>query len=147
MEFSSTAQQAVYEKVLPMARELFGEFAIVREDVPVIGLVVGSTLAQIGVFPWGDDDAVVNARAYVVFGAEITPELMLFLLRKNNEVIFGAFGLDDSNDIFFEHAIVGSTCDREELRASVLAVAYTADMFDDEIASRWGGQRAADRWR
>ena len=30
-------------------------------------------------------------------------------------------------------------------RATVMAVAYTSDNSDDEIVSRWGGQRAMDR--
>jgi hypothetical protein len=58
---------------------------------------------------------------------------------------FGAFGLDSDNDVFFEHSIVGSTSDKVELKASVMAVVMTADRYDDQISSRWGGTRAVDR--
>ncbi|HOD05119.1 MAG TPA: YbjN domain-containing protein, partial [Anaerolineaceae bacterium] len=92
-----------------------------------------------------EDDATITTRAYVVTGVELTPDLMHFLLRENDRMRFGAFGVDQDNDIFFEHTIVGSTCDMEELKSSVLAVVYTADQYDDQIIQKWGGQRAVDR--
>lgn len=145
MEFKTASQKACYEKIGPWMKEIFGDFAQARPDMPVFGVVVGSALAQIAVYPWGDDDATICTRAYVVTGAEITPDLMMFLLRSNDDMRFGAFGLDRDNDIFFEHTIVGSTCDKEELKASVFAVVMTADRYDDQIMARWGGQRAMDR--
>lgn len=145
MEFKTSAQKACYEKIVPWAKELFGEFAQAREDAPVFGVMAGSAMVQVAVLPWGDDDATITARAYVVSGAELTPDLMHYLLRKNDDVRFGAFGVDNDGDIFFEHTIVGSTCDKEELKASVMAVVLTADKYDDEIVARWGGQRALDR--
>jgi hypothetical protein len=57
---------------------------------------------------------------------------------------FGAFGLDDDDDVFFEHAIVGTPIHKESLRASVKAVLVTADKHDDEIKERFGGRRAMD---
>ena len=75
MEFATAAHKACYEKVSQYMKELFGEFANVRSDKPMFGLVMGSAFAQIAVFPWGDDDAVVSARCYVVMGAECTLEL------------------------------------------------------------------------
>ncbi len=147
MEFKTPTQKTTYEKIVPWMKELFGTFAQVRADVPVMGVMVGSALAQVSVFPWGDHDATITVRAYVVTGAELTPDLAHYLLRKNADMRFGAFGVDDDGDILFEHTIVGSTCDKEELRSSVMAVALTADQFDDEIVARWGGQRALDRIR
>ncbi len=145
MEFKTDVQKACYEKTAAMMKDLFGEMAMARDDVPLIGLVMGSALVNVGVHPWGTDDAVICGRSYVVFGADITPDLMQYLLRKNDEMRFGAFGLDSDNDIFFEHSIVGSTCDKAELRATVMAVLSTADLHDDEIMARWGGERAIDK--
>lgn len=145
MEFRSAAQKACYEKIVPWMKELFGEFVMLRNDAPAMAVVVGSAIAQVGVIPWGNDDATINTRAYVVTGAEATPELMHFLLRETDNMRFGAFGLDSDDDVFFEHAIVGSTCDKPELKASVMAVVVTADQYDDKIVARWGGQRALDR--
>lgn len=127
-------------------REAFGELMFPRDDTPAFGLIVGSALTHIAVFPWGKDDSIINARSYVVTGVELTPDLQRYLLEKNGEVLFGAFGVDKSGDIFFDHTIVGSSCDKNELKTSVIAVANTADKYDDEIISRWGGQRAVDRY-
>jgi hypothetical protein len=147
MEFKTEAQQAVYHKVEKYLRELFGEMAAASADRPKFIFRVGTSLTHIVVMPWSDDDAIVAVRAYVVSGAELTPDLLHYLLRENDTMLFGAFGIDGDNDIFFEHSIVGTTCDKEELRASVLAVGYTADKYDEEIVSRWGGLRAIEQMK
>lgn len=145
MEFQSDAQKEVYEKIKPWMKEIFGEFASENENAPTFGIMIGSAYAQTGVYPWGKDDATITTRSYVVTGAELTADLMLYLLMENDRVRFGAFGVDAEKDIFFEHTIVGSTCDREELKASVKAVIMTADDSDDRIVAKWGGQTARDR--
>ncbi len=147
MEFKTAAQKACYEKVGPWVKELFGAFSMAREDAPVFAVMSGSAIAYVSVAPWGDDDATITVRAYVVTGAEPTQDLMHYLLQKNDTMRFGAFGMDEDDDIFFEHTIVGSSCDKDELKASVMAVLMTADRFDDEIVARWGGQLAFDRMR
>ncbi|KPK81226.1 MAG: hypothetical protein AMS25_07415 [Gemmatimonas sp. SM23_52] len=147
MEFETQAQKECYEKVLPWVTELFGGSVLRKADVPVLGVMHGSAFAQIGVFPWGDADAIITTRAYVVTGADLTLELMRFLLQENAGMRFGAFGLDDDGDIIFEHSIVGSTCDQKELESSVIHVARAADDYDDQIVARWGGERALDQIR
>ncbi len=145
MEFLSEPQQQVYEKIAPWMREVFGAFLRERDDAPGFHVVVGSAYASIYVLPWRDDDATVMARSYVVTNVELTPDLLHYLLRENEQLRFGAFGVDKDNDICYSHTIVGSTCDKEELQACVMAVIAMADKYDDEIVSRWGGRRAADR--
>lgn len=146
IEFQSDAQKTCYEKVVPWVKEIFGELAVrERDDAPVLAILHGSALINMAVYPWGDDDAVVQTRSYVVTGAEPTQDLMQYLLHENDRMRFGAFGLDKDNDIFFEYAIVGATVDREELKAAAVAVALTADDYDDKIVERFGGQRALDR--
>jgi hypothetical protein len=150
IQFETDAQRACYEKVRQWLTEAFGPTVRARENAPVFDVAVnlalgGSALAHVSVQPWGEDDATVVVRAYVVTDVEITPELMHFLLRENNIMRYGAFGLDKDDDIFFEHSIVGSTLDKEELMASVMAVLQTADKYDDQIRQRWGGRRALDR--
>ena len=144
MEFAHAAHQATYEKVSTWMRELFGEMASARPDIPSFALCMGSAWVQVSVMPWGDDDATVNARSWVVRGPDLTPELMSLLLHENDKMRFGAFGLDNDNDVFFEHAIVGSSAEKNELRATIMAVLTTADTYDDQIRSRWGGQRGLD---
>jgi hypothetical protein len=145
MEFKTKPQEETYIQISQWLQELFGAFLVKRDDAPVFGVIIGSALAQVGVAPWGEDDATITTRAYVVTGTEITPDLTHYLLRENDRMRFGAFGLDHENDIFFEHTIVGKTANKEEIKSSVLAVILTADEYDDKIIARWGGQRALDR--
>jgi hypothetical protein len=147
IEFETPAQKACYEKVLPWMKEIFGDFAIVRDDFPLVGVTVGSAFGQTGVWAWHDSDAIISTRAYVVKGAELTPDLLRFLLRANDDTLFGAFGIDADGDIFFEHSIAGATCDRSELKASVFSVVNTADRYDEEIVARFGGQRMLDTFK
>lgn len=146
MDFQTEPQRACYERVTPWLRELFGGTALTRDDRPVIGVAHGSAFAQVGVFPWGED-AIITTRAYVVADIDLTLDLLRFLLHENGGMHFGAFGVDDDGDIFFEHSILGSTCDKRELETSVVAVVETADRYDDRIVERWGGRRALDRPR
>ena len=145
MEYRTAAQQECFEKIVPMMKDIFGELARTADDRPSVLVMVGSALAVTSVYPWGGDDATITTRAYVLFGAELTQELLLDLLQRNDKMRFGAFGVDNDGDIFFEHTIVGSTCDRDELKASVLAVGVTADGVDEELAARYGGQTPRQR--
>lgn len=145
MEFKTEAQKAVWEKTKTYASEIFGEMASIRDDRLTFVVTRGSAFAATIVLPWGDDDATVCTRSYVVTSINKTFELMDFLLSVNNDVRFGAFGLDADGDVFFEHTVVGSTLDKAELRASVMAVLATADSYDDQIVAKFGGLRATDR--
>ena len=145
MQFETEGQKECYEKILPWMKELFGIYLKVREDVPSFGVIVGSAYTQVGVYPWGKNEATITTRSYVVTNINIVEDLMDYLLHENDRMRFGAFGLDSDNDIFFEHTILGSTSDKEEIKSSILAVVYTADEYDDIIRQRWGGERAIDR--
>ncbi|GIU80956.1 MAG: YbjN domain-containing protein [Acidobacteria bacterium] len=144
MEFATTAQKNCYEKIAPWLKELFGELAVAHDDAPIFGVTIGSAIANVIVMPWSQDDATITVVSNVVSDVELTPDLMQYLLNQNVNMRFGGFGADNNGNIFFQHTIVGSTCDKEELKASVIAVAMTADQYDDEIVARWGGRRALD---
>jgi len=126
-------------------QQLFGELPVAAEDKPLFLLVMGSAAVHVGVFPWGDDDAIINIRSYVVTDIEVVPELMSYLLHKNNDMRFGAFGIDNDNDIFFEHTICRAGANKTALKNSVMAVLSTADQLDDEIVASWGGRKATDK--
>ena len=144
MNFDTEPQKDCFERIWPWMKELFGQFAHAHDEQPAIAVVLGSCVAQVAVHAWGDDDASITTRAWVVRGVDVVPELMSYLLHENDRMRFGAFGLDSDNDVFFEHTIVGSTCDMEELRSSVTAVVTTADRYDDDLVARYGGRRALD---
>ncbi len=145
MKFETLKQEACYEKVERWMREVYGNFPCPKNDTPGFALFMGSALVEVLVFPWGENDTVINTRSYVVTDTELTPDLMRFLLRENSNMRFGAFGVDERGYIVFEHTILGSTCDRPELEASVNTVLKIADEYDDKIVDRWGGMRAMDR--
>ncbi|MEO0539650.1 MAG: YbjN domain-containing protein [Cyanobacteria bacterium P01_A01_bin.105] len=146
MEFQTPSQKNCYDRIAPWMTDLFGESAVAFEDEPLFIITIGSAVASTRVVPWGDDEALITTRAYVVTDVEVTPELGYYLLRANDGIYFGRFALDSEDDIVFEHSLVGSTCDRIELRHSVTTVVRLADDYDDEIVARWGGKRALDRW-
>ncbi len=143
MEFLSTAQENCYNKIKPWMEELFGTASRPLDDIPVFQVAVGSTFAFVQVSAW-HDDAIISARAYVVRGAKMTPDLHVFLLRENDTMRFGAFGLDESGDIIFQHSIVGTGCDKGELQTTVASVIEIADRYDDQIVETWGGKRGLD---
>ena len=146
MEFRTSSHEATYNRIKPMMKELFGETgAQPREDVPQWIVQAGSAIVLVGVMPWRDDASLVSALSWVTRGTDLTPECLKYLLEQNHEFVFGGFSVDQEGDIAFSHTILGDTCDKEELKSLVMAVAVTADSQDDTIVSRWGGTRAADR--
>lgn len=144
MDFQTQAQQDCFNKVVGWMDDLFGHIPWEKLDEPGVGLFMGSAWVEVRLYPW-QEDIVINIRSNVVSGAKLDSALQTFLLRENAAPRFGAFSVDAADNIFFEHTIVGSTCDPEELEASVLAVLEAADDYDDKIVERWGGQRALDK--
>lgn len=104
----------------------------------------GSTQVMIIVRHYTDSECIVEFISNVVTGAEITNELMAFLLRKNAEMHFGSFGLLFDNTITFSHSISGSVLNSDELKNSLNTVAFIADYYDDFIVEMAGGKRATD---
>ncbi len=104
----------------------------------------GSTQVMIIVRPFTDSEPVVECMANVVNGADINSELMHFLLRKNSEMHFGAFGLLFDDTIVFQHSLAALNLDDNELITALNAVAIIADHYDDEIVEIAGGKRASD---
>jgi hypothetical protein len=145
MKFETTIQQACYEKIQPWLKELYENVYSPPYNMPIFVLPLGSATATVEVLPWGNTEAIISTWSYVVTGAEITQDLMRFLLHKNSELPFGVFSIDDDGDIRFHATLVGSTCDRDELQTSVSSVLETADKYDNEIVATWGGERASDR--
>lgn len=142
--FQSVVQRLVYERVRTILDQHWGRFGS-HPTQPYFALDRGSARAVIRIDPWHAQDAIVRVVSWVVTGANSQdPELMRFLLESNHTTLFGAFGIDPEGDIFFGHSIVGLTCDREELVASVESVLAIADEYDDLIQHRWGGMRALD---
>jgi hypothetical protein len=104
----------------------------------------GSSQIMIIIRPFTSNETCVECIANVVTGANITTDLMRFLLRKNSELHFGAFGLLFDDTITFSHTIAGSTLDSGELKTALDSVSIISDYYDDIIVDLAGGKRASD---
>ena len=116
-----------------------GEYGVDENGSYVLGL----ESARVFVVPaWLEDETTV-ARVFAVtnLGVPVTAELTSYLLQKNLEFVFGGFALDvDEGAVWFNHNLLGDHMTPAELEATVGAVASTADRYDDEIKSRFGGR-------
>ncbi len=142
----ATIIDSTYDRVKQYLHAIYGaryEAAIVEYERSFI-IRQGSAAVHLTVNPWHEEDCIVQALAYVVVGARITPELTAFLLRENARTPFGAFGVLFDDTISFSHAITGANLDLNELRATVRHVAFMADEYDDMIRDIAGGYRAVD---
>ena len=143
-EFRTEVQRTCYEKVAGYGKELFGELFKPGKEPPTFFLRFGSSSVGVSVIDWGDNNAVIDVWSWVVTKVGMSDDLMGYLLRENYKKRFGAFRLNENNDIHYSHKIAGASCDKYELKASMMAVAIAADEYDDEIKARWGGERWVD---
>ena len=106
----------------------------------------GSATVLIVVRAFTEKETVVEMVSNLVDGANITPELMTFLLRKTAELHFGGFGLLFDDTISYSYALPGSNLDATELKTAIEATAIIADHYDDEIVAMAGGTLASARY-
>ncbi len=104
----------------------------------------GSTVVQTVVRPWHAGDMVVETFAYVVQDANLSEDLLKFLLRENAVIHFGAFGLGFDGTIIFSHSLAAANLDANEFEASVKSVARIADYYDNRIVEMAGGMTARE---
>ncbi|MBS1536920.1 MAG: YbjN domain-containing protein [Bacteroidetes bacterium] len=130
------------EKVQNILKNSFPDFLSFENGSFTISR--GSTQIMLVVRPFNETDTCIECMATVVSGAEISHELLHYLLRKNAELHFGAFGLLFDGTIIFSHSITGANLDANELITSVHSVAIISDYYDDEIVKMAGGKRALD---
>ena len=83
----------------------------------------------------------------MVTGADLSVDLLRYLLDENARLLFGAFGVGEDGTIVLQHSVVGDSLDKVELESSVQAVLSLGDRYDDEIVDRFGGHRAFDSRR
>jgi Putative bacterial sensory transduction regulator len=105
--------------------------------------VLGIESARVFIVPtWVENGStVIRVFAITNLDVPITPELTTWLLEKNLEFVFGGFALDASEGaVWFNHNMLGDFAHPEALEATLAAVTQTADQYDDEIKSRFGGR-------
>ena len=148
MEFKTQPQKKAYEKTREYLNTLFGEVNVTTMDEMLV-LQEGSTFVYTRAFPIGEKKAGVEVFAHVVSDVGVTGELMRYLLTYNLRLILGAFGLaigeDGKATVVLSHSILGDSMSRDELYASVSAIARVADDLDDQIVKAFGGKTARDK--
>lgn len=142
METPQELIDSTIEKVEVVLKKHFPDYIDFEKGTYTISR--GSTQVMIVVRPFTDSETVVECISNVVTGANVNQEVMQFLLRKNSEMHFGAFGLLFDNTIVFQHSLAGKNLDANELITAVNAVAIIADHYDDELVEMTGGKRAKD---
>jgi hypothetical protein len=144
-QFHTRCQEDVYRQVKGYLDNLVDEHFDDADHCDFY-LKFGSTVLEISIHPFDDDDAVIEILAFVVQGVEPTFELTRDLLRHNCEVPLGAFSMV-GQDIFFSHAFLGTHLRGEQLIASLQSVATIADEYDEKLVAEYGGETALDSLR
>lgn len=143
--FHTQCQEEVYRQVKSYLDELVDEHFDDAEHCDFY-LKYGSTVLEISIEPYEEDDAVIQILAFCVQGVEGTFELMQELLRLNSEVPLGAFSML-GRDVFYSHAFLGRRLRPEQLIASLDSVASISDLYDEKIVAQYGGETALERLR
>lgn len=144
-QFHTQCQEEVYRQVKSYLDELVDEHFDDAEHCDFY-LKYGSTVLEISIDAYEEDDAVVEILAFCVQGVEPTFELMQELLRLNSEVPLGAFSMV-GQDIFYSHSFLGRRLRPEQLIASLDSVASISDLYDERLVSKYGGETALERLR
>ncbi|MFZ2491082.1 MAG: YbjN domain-containing protein [Thermoanaerobaculia bacterium] len=142
-KFHTECQEEVYRQVKSHLDELVDEHFDDAGHCDFY-LKYGSTVLEISIEPFEEDDAVIEVLAFCVQGVEQTYELMQELLRLNSEVPLGAFSMVD-RDIFYSHSFLGRRMRPEQFIASLDAVASIADLYDERLVAAYGGETALER--
>lgn len=144
-KFHTQCQEEVYHQVKAYLDELVDEHFDNAEHCDFY-LKYGSTVLEISINPYEEDDAVVQVLAFCVQGVEPSFELMQELLSLNSEVPIGGFSMIGS-DVFFSHSFLGRRLRPEQLMASLDNVATISDLYDERLVSAYGGETALERLR
>jgi hypothetical protein len=88
-------------------------------------------------------DETVAVRVFSITNVEVPldGDLPRFLVGLNFTLALGRFSVDpDKGAVWFDHVLTADDLDDGTLSRTIAAVAGTADRYDDEIKSRFGGR-------
>ena len=149
-QFHTQCQEEVYRQVKSYLDELVEEHFDDAQHCDFY-LKYGSTVLEISINPYEEDDAVIEVLAFCVQGVEPSPDLMQDLLLLNSELLIGRAntlsGPSVNGDVFFSHSFLGRRLRPEQLIASLDSVASISDEYDEQIVSKYGGETALERLR
>ena len=144
-QFHTQCQEEVYRQVKTYLDELVEEHFDDAAHCDFY-LKYGSTVLEISIEAYEEDDAVIKILAFCVQGVDPAVELMQELLLLNSELPLGAFSLV-SGDIFFSHSFLGRRLRPEQLIASLDSVASISDEYDEKLVAKYGGETALEHLR
>jgi hypothetical protein len=144
-QFHTQCQEEVYRQVKSYLDELVDEHFDDADHCDFY-LKYGSTVLEISIDPYEEDDAVVEILAFCVQGVETSFELQQELLLLNAQVPLGAFSVVEG-DVFYSHSFLGRRLRPEQLIASLDAVASITDLYDEKLVARYGGETALETLR
>lgn len=145
MRFAHDLHRETFERIKEYLGELFDD-PFHEASTDHFYVRYGSTVLEVGVEPYGPEDAVVAVVAYLAQDVEIDEQLRTGLLALNHELPIGHFSIV-GRDVFFSHSLFGHGLEREGLLGCLAAVANLADDYDDKIVARYGGATALERIR
>src|SRR5437763_13514989 len=128
--FNTACQEEVYRQVKSYLDELVDEHFDDAEHCDFY-LKYGSTVLEISIDPYQEDDAVIEVLAFCVQGVEPSFELMQELLRVNAEVPLGAFSMQGES-VFFSHSFLGRRLRPAQLIPSLATGATVSDNSHDK---------------
>lgn len=105
-----------------------------------------SFVSPAAVFPDGPAE-VVTVTSPLLRNVPVTADLNAWVAAEGWRFLFGHVTLERNGefcDLNFQHRLLATRLDAEELDAAVVAVVGTADRLDDELQSRFGGERFVD---
>lgn len=146
-EFGNVFENVVQEKTHAQVREYLGELfddPVHEEEDGHFYVRYGSTVLELSVAPYGEEEAAVVVMAYCVQDVNLDHDLLLGLLELNHTIPFGGFSIVDT-DVFFSYSILGHNLDRRTLLAAITTVATVSDEYDDRIVAKYGGQTALQK--
>src|SRR5213078_1601209 len=111
--FHTVCQEEVYRQVKSYLDDLVDEHFDDADHCDFY-LKYGSTVLEISIHPYQEDEAVIEIRACVVQGVETSFEMLQELLRLNSAVVLGAFSMG-GRDVFFSHSFLGRRLSPEHL--------------------------------
>ena len=124
------------------------EFQVELEPEQTYGIRYGSArvLIDLECNPELDDARVlINLSAPLVFDLEPSPELFEYVATHSVDYYFGhivATRMDDGTVmVSSHHTLLGDYLDDDELITAIIDVLVSADIADDEIRDRFGGER------
>lgn len=95
----------------------------------------------------GGPAEVVTITSPLLRGVPLSNELIEWAATEGGRFLFGHVMLEHANgvaDLNFQHRLLATRLDVEELDAAVVAVVATADQLDDQLQARFGGERFID---